>query len=89
MRIASVGHAVFAVAMIALGLLRLIKGHFGSIWQPVPDAVPARTILAYLCAAVSLAPGLGLPLQRTVAGSTCKSSAGCMRTCTMNCNQRL
>jgi uncharacterized membrane protein len=64
-RIASMGHAAFAAVMIGLGVLGLIKGDFTALWQPVTRGVPAREALAYLCALVSLASGIGLLFQRT------------------------
>jgi uncharacterized membrane protein len=67
MRSASVGHAVFAAVLIAIGIMDLINGHFGPIMDGVPKAVPAREALAYLCAIVALACGIGLLWQRTTA----------------------
>src|SRR5271156_6619312 len=67
MRIASVGHAVFSVMMIALGIVGLINGNFAGVWQPVPKGVLTREVLVYLCAFISLASGIGLLWQRTAA----------------------
>jgi uncharacterized membrane protein len=64
-RIVSVGHAVFAVTMIGLGILGFIKGQFLPIWYGVPKSLPAREVLAYLSALISLVTGIGLLWQRT------------------------
>jgi uncharacterized membrane protein len=64
MRIASVGHAVFAATMIALGILGVVKREWFSLFQPIPHDAPA---LAYFCALVCLASGIGLLWQSTSA----------------------
>ncbi len=73
-RIGSLGYAVFALTMISLGVLGLIKGDFTPIWTGVPKGMPAREVLAYLCAFVSLVTGIGLLWQRTASGCPTSSS---------------
>ncbi len=51
--------------MIALGVLGLVQGDFPPTWSGVPKGLPARAVLIYLCAFVSLATGVGLLLRRT------------------------
>jgi uncharacterized membrane protein len=69
MRSASAGHAVFAATLIVLGFLGLSTGDFTEIWQPVPKGLPAREVLSYLCAFISLASGIGLLWQRVAASA--------------------
>ncbi len=67
MRRPGLGHAVFAVVLIIVGILGFARGDLVAMWQPVPKGVPAREYLALLCAAVSLGAGVGLLWQRTAA----------------------
>jgi uncharacterized membrane protein len=64
---ASAAQAVFAVTLIALGILGVSRADFAALWQAIPDVVPARTPLAYLCSLVYLACGFGLFWQRSAA----------------------
>ena len=59
------GRALFALTMIALGVLGLIQGDFTPIWVPVPKSEPAREVLVYLSAVVALVSGVGLLWKRT------------------------
>jgi hypothetical protein len=63
----SVGHIVFAATMIVLGMLGLIGGHYGVVWQALPRGAPAREVLLDLCAIITIAGGAGLLWRRTVA----------------------
>jgi len=53
--------------MIALGIQGLVTGQLTAVWSPLPKGVPAREALAYLCALLSLAAGVGLIWGRTAA----------------------
>src|SRR5213083_1846901 len=48
---------------MGLGILGLIQGDFTPTWTGVPKGVPAREVLAYLCAFISLVSGIGLLCQ--------------------------
>ncbi|TAN02591.1 MAG: DoxX family protein [Rhodanobacteraceae bacterium] len=58
---------LFAAALIALGITGLVNGDFALVWQHVPAGVPGRTVLAYVCAVIELAFGIGLLWPRTLA----------------------
>lgn len=61
-----IGRAVFAAAMIAIGINGLLRHDFNVMWQPVPKWVPVRELFVYLCALVPLGSGVGLIWRRTM-----------------------
>lgn len=69
MRVASTGHAIFAVTLIVLGVMGFSRGDFAPIWDSVPKGLPARHALAYVCATVCLLCGVGLLFRRTAAAA--------------------
>lgn len=46
---------------VALGVVGLRWGDFAAVWQPVPEGVPGRTLLAYGAAVLLLIGGTALP----------------------------
>jgi uncharacterized membrane protein len=65
MRITSLGHAVFAATLVAIGIIGLLKPEYAAIWDGIPKALPMRDALPYLCAVIALACGIGLFWPRT------------------------
>ena len=63
----NIGYRVYGLAGIALGIIGIVWADFASVWQPVPEHVPDRAMLAYLVAATELLSGLTLLWRRTAA----------------------
>src|SRR5512147_701960 len=61
----SLGQHVYGLGAIALGLVGLVWGDFAAVWQPVPESVPNRTVLAYIVALCFLLAGLAMQWRRT------------------------
>jgi len=60
---------IFTASLTGLGVLALIYGDFALVWQPVPEWLPARTIVAYSSGVLMLLLAMGLlfPRSRTLA----------------------
>jgi len=54
----------FALTLIAIGVIGIVGGQIGAIWQPVPKTMPGREALAYACGLVSVGLGAGLLVKR-------------------------
>lgn len=59
------GRRVFGAAAIWLGVVGLAWDDFAAVWQPVPDGLPGRAILAYAAAAILFLAGMGMQWRRT------------------------
>lgn len=59
------GIRVYALGAIALGLVGLAWDDFALVWQPVPQGIPARALLAGLFAAALTAGGVAAAWRRT------------------------
>lgn len=58
---------IFALTMVAMGIIGIASGTFAPIWAGIPKSLPDRQLLAYLCTFVSLACGAGLLIKRAAA----------------------
>lgn len=61
------GVRVFGLGALALGVIGLIWGDFALQWQPVPDGLPSRQIVAYVSAGVLVLAGASLILRKGAA----------------------
>lgn len=61
--------ALFSVGLAGLGILAFVFGDFALGWQPVPQGLPARRMVAYACGLLMLLLAVGLLLRATVAWS--------------------
>jgi uncharacterized membrane protein YphA (DoxX/SURF4 family) len=61
------GRYVYGLAAIAFGVIGLKWDDFAAVWQPFPDDVPARDLIAYGVAGAFLLAGLALQWRRTAA----------------------
>jgi len=66
MRITGMGRLLFALSLLALGLLGLHADDFALVWQPVPADVPCRALLAYVSGMLLCAMSVGLLTRRTL-----------------------
>jgi uncharacterized membrane protein len=64
-RVAGAGYAALAVTLAVIGIAGLIRGDFADFWDEVPDGLPGRGALYYVCACIALASGAGLLWRRT------------------------
>lgn len=60
---AAVGRVALGLGAAGLGAISLVYADFAITWQPVPEWVPARGILAYLSGALLLGAGAALILN--------------------------
>jgi uncharacterized membrane protein len=70
MRTIALGHLLFAIGLVGLGVLSLGSGDFAYTWQPVPEWVIWRESLAYVSGVLLLGTGVGMLVKRTTRVST-------------------
>jgi uncharacterized membrane protein len=67
MQFTNTGRYFFAVVLIGLGILGMIKDQFAPGFQPVPESIQGQATLAYLTAAICIGVGAGLLFRSTAA----------------------
>ena len=59
--------SIFAIGMIALGILSVFSRDFAYTWQPVPEFQPGRGVLAVVCGLFMIAASIGMLFRSSVA----------------------
>jgi uncharacterized membrane protein len=57
--------SLFAIGIIGLGTLSVIRRDFAFVWQPVPAFHPGRDVLAVICGLFMIAAGIALIFRST------------------------
>lgn len=60
------GRILMSTGVVGLGVVGLIYGDFALQWQPVPEGIPGRTVLAYISGFILVVAGLGMQFRRTL-----------------------
>ncbi len=55
----------FVIGMIGLGILAFVYHDFAMVWQPVPESIPGRVLIAYATGVIMLLGGVGLLIEGT------------------------
>ena len=61
----NLGLRVYGAAAILFGVIGLVWDDFAAVWQPVPEGLAHRGLLAYLAAILFLCAGLAVQFRRT------------------------
>jgi hypothetical protein len=69
MRLVSTAHAVFAIAMMGIGIVGVLNRDLMPVWNPVPGTGTTHDLLVYLGIVVSLISGIGLLVRRMAASA--------------------
>jgi uncharacterized membrane protein YphA (DoxX/SURF4 family) len=64
---ANVGRQVFGAGAIVLGAIGVVSRDFALVWQPVPESLPARTVLAVVTGLALVVGGVLVCSRRRVA----------------------
>jgi len=59
----------YSIGLAGLGILGMVYGDYAINWQPIPAGLPAREVLAYVAAVVSIGVAVGLWIPRAAAVS--------------------
>lgn len=69
MRVFSIGRLLFALGLIGIGVLSIFSGDFPYTWEPVPDWVAGRALLAHLSGILLVAGCAGILIKRAASSA--------------------
>src|SRR5436309_15580688 len=67
MRIGNTAHAAFAIIMMGVGVVGILRRDLMPVWNPIPGTGSTHELLIYCVIGVSILSGIGLLVERTAA----------------------